>query len=136
MQRKSSRGTFVVGSWLVTWNTLILAQGFFPVRKFTRTLFDLYYAPLQLVWLISTVILVGFVVGSFELLKLKEFGRSLVIFIAVIDIPHLIVGKAIFNNYGIQPMYIRNFFLIPVSVVLDFAIVYFLHRPDVRKQFS
>ena len=98
--------------------------------------FMLFPSPLQLVWVISSAILIGFVYGGLKLLKRQEYGRSLIIFLAIIDIPHLVVGKAIFNNFGITPMYLRNYFLIWLSVLIDFLLVYFLYHPKVREEFE
>ncbi len=95
-----------------------------------------FHSSLQLVWAISTLILIGYVVGAARMLRHEEFGRSLVVFLAIIDIPHLIVAKAIYNNLLIQPVYLRNFEMIPASIVINLLLVHFLHKPDVRKQFK
>ena len=108
MQGQRSLSVTLAGWGLIICNGLILILPFFNLGELTHHLFDVFYPPLQLVWLISSAILVGFVVSGIQILKLKEFGRSLFVFLAIIDIPHLVVGKAIYNNFAIEPLYIRN----------------------------
>ncbi|MFH1046196.1 MAG: hypothetical protein V1727_04440 [Candidatus Omnitrophota bacterium] len=129
-------GLLLVGMWLVVCNSFFLLQAFFPLRVFTYDLFVRYYPPQQLVWMISSAILVGFIIGGYRLLRREEYGRGLITFLAIVDIPHLVVGKAIFNSYRLEPMYFRNMYLISFSVAADIAIIYFLNRPRVREQFQ
>ena len=136
MQGKRSLSVTLAGWGLIIYNGLILILPFLNPHRFAYNLFDVFYPPLQLVWLISSVIVVGFVVSGIQILKLKEFGRSLFVFLAIIDIPHLVVGKAIYNNFGIEPLYIRNSFLIPVSVAINLILIYFFSHPRAKQQFK
>jgi len=133
---KRSLGVTLVGGGLIIGFGLSFIQPFLNPRKLIYDLRDIYAPPLQLVWLISSLILVGFVVAGLQILQLKELGRSLAIFLAIIDIPHLVVGKAIYNNYQLQPAYLRNFFLISLSVLINLALLYYLYHPKIKRQFS
>jgi hypothetical protein len=130
-----------LGITIIVWGLIIyiglpLILLSFNLRKLAHNLFILYPPPLQLVWLISSSILIGFIVGGIQALKLKELGRSLIVFLAIIDIPHLIVGKAIYNNHNMQPMHIRNSHLITTSIAIDLILLYFFNHPKVKKQFK
>lgn len=134
-QKKRSFGVTLTGCGLIVFGTLFLVSPFFDGQKVYNLCYT-FHSSLQLVWLISTAILVGFIAGGFKILQQKEFGKSLVVFLAIIDIPHLVVGKAIYNNWGMQPVYLRNYFLIPVSILMNFVLIHFLNHPNVRKQFK
>jgi len=136
METKRSISVSIVCVWFVIGSAAILAQAIIPFSKFIHLLTKVYYPPLQLVWLISSLILIGYIYGGIQIFKLKEFGRSLVLFLCIIDIPHLVVGKAIFNNFGILPMYLRNAYLIPLTLVLNCLLAVFLNLADVRRQFN
>jgi hypothetical protein len=136
MQGKRSLSVTLIAWGLTIYYALILILPFLNPRRCAYNLFDVFHPPLQLVWVISSVILVGFVVSGIQILKLKEFGRSLFVFLAIIDIPHLVVGKAIYNNFGIVPLYIRNSFLIPVSVAINLILIYFFSHPRAKQQFK
>lgn len=136
MQEKRSISVTLIGWGVTIHYALILILPFLNPRRFAYNLFDVFYPPLQLVWLISSAILVGFLVSGMQILKLKEFGRSLFVFLAIIDIPHLVVGKAIYNNFEIKPIYIRNFFLIPLSVAINLILIYFFSHPKIKQQFK
>ena len=104
--------------------------------SFKNTFFVAFHSSLQLAWLISTLILIGFTWGGYKILQQQEVGKSLVVFLAIIDIPHLVVGKVIYDNLNMQPLYLRNFYLIPVSILINFVLIHFLNHPKVRKQFQ
>lgn len=136
MVKRESSGIQLIGGGLIVSSIWFLVLPLLDLPEVLYKLFNVFHSSLQLVWLISSVILIGFIVGAVQLLKLKEFGRSLILFLAIIDIPHLVVGKAIYNNHHAQPVYLRNFSLIPVSVILGLIIIIFLNHPKVRRQFK
>jgi len=126
---------------LTGWLLIVSGSAFliYPFLNFRAVVYNLCFglhSSLQLVWLISTAILAGFIFGGVRILKLQELGKGLVVFLAIIDIPHLIVGKAIYNNWYTQPIYLRNYFLIPLSILINFALIHFLNHPKVRRQFK
>lgn len=134
-EQKRSVGVTVTGCGLIVFGVLFLVLPFLNSQN-KYNVFCVFHSSLQLVWLISTAILVGFIAGGFKILQLKELGKGLVVFLAIIDIPHLVVGKAIYNNWCIQPIYLRNYFLIPVSILVNFVLIHFLNHPNVRNQFK
>lgn len=134
--RKRSFGVTATGGGLIVFGVTFLILPLFNLRRVAYTFFFVFHSSLQLVWLVSTAILVGFIAGGFKILQLKELGKGLVVFLAIIDIPHLVVGKAIYNNWEMQPIYLRNYFLIPVSILVNFVLIHFLNHPRVRKQFK
>jgi hypothetical protein len=133
--QKSPLGIPIVSWGLIIYISLPLILLAFNLRTLVHNLF-FYPPPLQLVWSISSLILIGFIVGGIQTLKFKELGRSLIIFLAIIDIPHLIVAKAIYTNYNIQPMHFRNSHLIATSIIIDLMLLYFLNHPELKKQFK
>ncbi len=135
LENNRKRSIVFIGWGLIIGNSLGLLQPFFNTPGLIHNLFKVFHSSLQLVCVISTLIIIGFIIASVQLVKLREFGRSLVVFMALIDIPHLIVGGVIYKNRNIGPLYMRNASLIVLSIVLDVLLIYFLHRPRVRKQF-
>jgi len=130
------KAIILVGWVLVICSGLSLIGPFLNPGNLVYNFFRLYHPSLQLVFLISSVILIGFVAGGIQLLKLREFGRSLVVFLAIIDIPHLVVAKAIYNNRYMEPLYLRNSSFIPISIVINILLIYFLSHPRIKKQFK
>lgn len=136
MSEASRRKSIIFIGWgLLIGHSLSLIQPFLNTPQLIYDFIRVFHSSLQLVCVISSVILIGFIVGSVQLVKLREFGRSLIVFVALIDIPHLVIGAAIYKNRATQPLYMRNSSLIVLNVVLDILLIYFLHRPRVRKQF-
>ena len=131
-----SKGVTLTGWLLILGGSAYLIQPFINLRAALNYLCFGLHSSLQLIWLISTAILAGFIFGGIRILKLQELGKGLVVFLAIIDIPHLVVGKAIYNNWYAQPIYLRNYFLIPVSILINFALIHFLNHPKVRRQFK
>ena len=91
---------------------------------------------LQLVWLISTAILVGFIFSGIYILQLREFGRALLVYLLTIDIPHLIVGKGIYNNYHFEPIYFRNHSFIVIGLIINALLIYFFNHTKISRQFK
>jgi hypothetical protein len=136
VKQKRSFGVTLTGCALIVFGVLFLLLPLLDSRRVAYNFFHIFHSSLQLVWLISTVILIGFIVGGFKILQLKEFGKGLVVYLAIIDIPHLVVGKAIYNNWYTQPIYLRNYFIIPLSILINFILIHFLNHPKVRRQFK
>ncbi|MFC1632100.1 hypothetical protein ACFL1I_06375 [Candidatus Omnitrophota bacterium] len=133
---KKSFGVILTGWALIVLGIGSLIHPLLNFQNFKHNFFDLYHSSLQLVWVISTAILIGYVVGGFKILRQEEFGKSLVVFLAIIDIPHLVVGRVIYSNLGLQPLYLRNASLITAGIIINLVLIHFLNHPKVRKQFS
>ena len=104
----------------------------FPKEFTYGTLFGVLNSPL---------IFIGCIIAGFQILKLKEFGRGLVLFVCVFDICVLILGTIIYNaTYpeGSKPftmVLFGDFYGFATGFLANCILIFYFTRPKVKELF-
>ncbi|MCK5708595.1 MAG: hypothetical protein KAI43_13185, partial [Candidatus Aureabacteria bacterium] len=130
---RRSVGVTMLGRLLVIPNSFFLLAILCGPTKVLPILLT-YSSPQKLIMIISLIFVVGGVFAGVQILRLKEFARKLIIFLAILDIPLLIIGSLLYAE--VKLFLWGDLFNIILSCLLDLIIICFFTRSKVKEQFK